>query len=119
MTDTHLVRQSVDAITVWNGNSDKVEFGAYDPERYRVGFDGVTRIEACEKPGEYCMLPYFRVWKDETCFAEFGQHKIVGVYFSPAAIEAAIPATRDEPAGGWPPDHTGEPSCVCDECIPF
>lgn len=48
---------------------------------YRVGHSGVTRIEACAKPGVYCDIPYVRVWKGEVCEAEFCQHNIVGVYF--------------------------------------
>lgn len=49
---------------------------------YRVGKDGVTRIEACIKPGVYSNIPYVRVWKGDVCEAEFCQHNIVGVYFS-------------------------------------
>ncbi|PXW75940.1 hypothetical protein C7451_106104 [Blastomonas natatoria] len=48
---------------------------------YRVGRNGVTRIEACAKPGVYCDIPYVRVWKGEVCEAEFCQHNIAGVYF--------------------------------------
>lgn len=52
---------------------------------YRVGNDGVTRIEACIKPGVYSNIPYVRVWKGEACEAEFCQHNIVGVYFDTGA----------------------------------
>lgn len=48
---------------------------------YVVGRNGVTRIEACIKPGVYSNIPYVRVWKGEVCEAEFCQHNIVGVYF--------------------------------------
>jgi hypothetical protein len=54
---------------------------------YVVGRNGVTRIEACIKPGMYSNIPYVRVWKGEVCEAEFCQHNIVGVYFAP--VEAA------------------------------
>jgi hypothetical protein len=48
---------------------------------YTVGNGGVTRIEACIKPGMYSSIPYVRVWKGDVCEAEFCQHSIVGVYF--------------------------------------
>lgn len=51
---------------------------------YTVGRNGVTRIEACIKPGMYSNIPYVRVWKGDVCEAEFCQHNIVGVYFAPA-----------------------------------
>jgi hypothetical protein len=116
--DTHPIQQVIESITVWFGNSDKVEVGAYDPEAYRVGYGGVTRIEACEKPGEYCMLPYVRVWRDEVCVAEFAQHKIVGIYFAPDPVPEPEPEPYTPPEG-WPADHTGKPGCLCTECIPF
>jgi hypothetical protein len=50
---------------------------------YRVGKDGVTRIEARQKSGLHANLPYVRVWKGDVCEAEFCQHNIVGVYFAP------------------------------------
>jgi hypothetical protein len=56
---------------------------------YRVGVLGVTRIEACTKSGLHAHIPYVRVWKGDVCEAEFCQHNIVGVYFTPAATEAA------------------------------
>ena len=49
--------------------------------QYEVGSYGVTRIEACTKPGMYADIPYIRVWKGENAVAEFCQHNIVGVYF--------------------------------------
>lgn len=49
---------------------------------YKVGKNGVTRIEACVKPGMYSNIPYLRVWKGEVCEGEFCQHNIVGVYFA-------------------------------------
>ena len=50
---------------------------------FAVGSDGVTRIEACTKSGLHADIPYVRVWKGDVCEAEFCQHNIVGVYFSP------------------------------------
>lgn len=77
----HPIAQAIDYIVVWNGTEAMVEVGAYSPESYRVGYDGVTRIEACTKSGMYANIPYLRVWKGDDCFAEFCQHQIVGVYF--------------------------------------
>ncbi|WP_303713332.1 hypothetical protein [Brevundimonas naejangsanensis] len=50
-----------------------------------MGQNGVTRIEACIKPGVYSNIPYVRVWKGDVCEAEFCQHNIVGVYFDTGA----------------------------------
>lgn len=122
MEKPQTIEQAIESITVWNGNSNMVDVGAYEPEAYRVGFDNVTRIEAIEKPGEYCMLPYVRVWTGDVCLAEFSQHKIVGVYFSPtsAAAEPIDDVVEPyTPPGGWPADHVDGPGCTCDECIPF
>ena len=56
---------------------------------YWVGRAGVTRIEACTKPGMHADIPYVRVWGEslpsfggECVVAEFCQHQIVGVYFA-------------------------------------
>jgi hypothetical protein len=56
---------------------------------FRVGRDGVTRIEACQKSGMHANIPYIRVWKGEVCEAEFCQHSLEGVYFGPADEVAA------------------------------
>lgn len=53
-------------------------------EYYRVGRNGVTRIEKVAKNGEFCHLPYVRIWVGDQPFAEFGQHKVIGVYYLPA-----------------------------------
>src|SRR3546814_20660497 len=113
MAETHPIKQVIDSITVWMGTEGLVEVGAYEPEMYRVGYGGVTRIEACEKPGEYCMLPYVRVWRGDECAAEFIQHKLIGVYFAadpPPVPEAPASAA---PEGGWPADHHGQRGCLC------
>lgn len=49
-----------------------------------VGRSGVTRIEACIKPGMYSNIPYVRVWKGDTCAAEFCQHSVIGIWFAEA-----------------------------------
>lgn len=49
---------------------------------YIVGIDGVTRIEACMKNGEYAHIPYLRVWAGERCLGEFCQHHVAGVFFA-------------------------------------
>lgn len=50
-------------------------------EEHRVGRGGVTRIEACTKPGMMADIPYVRVWAGTKAIAEFCQHNIVGVFF--------------------------------------
>ena len=53
-----------------------------NPIDYIVG-QNCSRIEACEKPGEYCNIPYIRVWAGDECLAEFCQHKAAFVLFAP------------------------------------
>ena len=48
---------------------------------WRVGRDGVTRIEAFTKSGMYADIPYLRVWRGQLAVAEYCQHNIVGVGF--------------------------------------
>jgi hypothetical protein len=81
LSNEHPIDRPIRSICVWNGNSNLVECGAYEPESYGIGFDGVTRIEACTKSGLHADIPYVRVWKGDVPFAEFCQHNIVGVYF--------------------------------------
>lgn len=57
---------------------------------YRVGKDGVTRIEACQKSGLHANIPYVRVWAGDNCLAEFCQHNIVGVYFADPAKQSEV-----------------------------
>lgn len=78
----HPVIQQIDYIVVDHGTEGLVEVGSRFPEVYRVGWDGVTRIEACTKSGLHADIPYVRVWKGDVAFAEFCQHHIVGVYFT-------------------------------------
>lgn len=72
--DEHPVQQPIDSISVDEASE----------EYFRVGRNGVTRIEACTKSGMHANIPYVRVWADEICLAEFCQHNIVGVYFAKA-----------------------------------
>jgi len=76
MSAEHPVEQPIRGIDLPNGPSGLLR-------NYTVGRYGVTRIEACTKPGVHCDIPYVRVWHGETCAAEFCQHHIVGVYFDP------------------------------------
>ncbi len=56
-----------------------------NPHDYIVGENGVTKIEGCEKNGEYCMIPYIRVWAGDHCMVEFSQHKANFIRFAKAA----------------------------------
>ncbi len=49
---------------------------------YCVGMDGVTRIEACGKNGEYATIPYLRIWSGDICLAEYCQHQVAAVTFA-------------------------------------
>lgn len=71
----HPINLPIERIIIWHGNV------THDIEAYRVGFDGVTRIEACTKSGMHADIAYVRVWAGEIAIAEFCQHNIVGVYF--------------------------------------
>jgi hypothetical protein len=77
---------------------------------YEINLDGVTHIEQVNRPGLHCDIPYLRVWKDDVCLAELSQHGVIHVRF----VDPTPPAPLV-----MPPDHTGEPSCTCFECIPF
>ena len=54
-----------------------------ESEYYAVGQSGVTKIERTFKSGEMSHIPYVRVWKGAAPYAEFCQHRILGVYFQP------------------------------------
>lgn len=86
----HPVDQDIDYIVVSHG-VESVEGVASMPvtEGHRVGFDGVTRIEACTKSGLHADMPYVRVWRGNHAVAEFCQHNIIGVYFKQSETEAA------------------------------
>ena len=72
MSETHPIKQRIRSIAFHIGNTD-AEIGRY----------GVTPIEACEKPGEYSMIPYIRVWRGDSCDMEIPQHKLSYVQFFP------------------------------------
>jgi hypothetical protein len=48
---------------------------------WTVGNDGITCIEAIVKNGEYCSIPYVRVWRGEHPVAEYCQHALREVRF--------------------------------------
>lgn len=76
MSEEHPIEQEIQLIQVpcdQHGN----------PIEYLVGRGGVTRIEACTKPGEYCYIPYVRVWAGDKAIGEFCQHKLSGLWFVP------------------------------------
>jgi len=75
MMDEHPIEQPINSV-------DVLPEGQFT---YAVGRDGVTRIEACQKSGEYSHIPYLRVWAGDVCLAEFCQHKVFGVYFAKPA----------------------------------
>ena len=81
----HPVDQEIDYIVVEHGTEGLVEVGARYPESYRVGYEGVTRIEACTKSGMHANIPYVRVWRGDVAVGEWCQHNIVGVYFKEPA----------------------------------
>lgn len=86
----HPIDQPIHEIDVYIGDECR--------EYRAVGINGVTRIEACEKPGPYCAIPYLRVWKGDVCEAEFCQHNIIGVYYAPTPDPAEFAEVFD-------PDH--------------
>ncbi len=81
------VDQEIDAVFAIEG--DRVRHDEY----YRVGFNGVTRIEKTFKCGSMAAMPYVRIWKGDVAVAEFCQHQIIGVYYEepkePDSKEAA------------------------------
>jgi hypothetical protein len=70
--ESHPIKQPIQSIAFHIGNTDAA-----------VGRYGVTRIEACEKGGEHCMIPYVRVWKGDVCWMEIPQHKLSYGQFAP------------------------------------
>lgn len=50
---------------------------------FRVGTDGVTRIEMTAKPGMFADIPYVRVWAEGRAIGEFCQHQLRAVFFAP------------------------------------
>lgn len=60
--------------------------GAANDWCYRVGSDGITRIERTFKSGMHSNIPYVRIWKDAEPVAEFCQHHICGVEFATKSL---------------------------------
>lgn len=75
MSGEHPVEQPITAAMIYTRPDGDVWF--------QVGKDGVTRIEACTKPGMHSNIPYIRVWAGQRCLSEFCQHSILGIYFGP------------------------------------
>lgn len=73
-TDEHPVDQPISSFVYTDG------FGT--SRTVEVGYDGVTRIEACFKSGLHANIPYVRVWVGDECASEFCQHNIDGVFFA-------------------------------------
>jgi len=73
----HPVQQDIERVVLW---TTETLVGRL-LESYRVGYDGVTWIEACTKSGMHANIPYVRVWRGDVAVGEWCQHNIVGVYF--------------------------------------
>lgn len=71
----HPIAQEIERVVVWQTPDASVA------ESYQVGYDGVTKIEACIKSGMHSHIPYVRVWKSDVCVGEWCQHNILGLYF--------------------------------------
>lgn len=57
--------------------------GGDDFEYVTVGRNGVTRIEKTQKGGEYCLIPYLRVWCSDSSVMEICQHKVHSIVYAP------------------------------------
>ena len=49
---------------------------------FRVGTDGVTRIEKTKKSGMHADIAYVRVWAGDQVISEFCQHQLSAVFFA-------------------------------------
>lgn len=67
------------------GEIDCIELPGTPTGFYRVGRNGVTRIEAAVKSGMHSHIAYVRVWKGDNVHSEHCQHGLVGVYFKAPA----------------------------------
>lgn len=104
--EEHPIQQPIREIDIYGDPDGDVLF-------FRVGRNGITRIEACQKSGMHANLPYVRVWKGDVCEAEFCQHNIVGVYFAEPIAEPTASVTKD-----WICEH-GIDAFNCLEHRPF
>ena len=66
-----------------------------ESETYRLGHspagepvEAVTELRPIVKSGGYSDIPYVQVWCGKHLYAEFCQHRILGVYF---AVEGETP----------------------------
>ncbi len=117
MSQEHPVEQAIAHIVIRTIHERVGEIEASSIERLAVGYDGVTRIEACEKSGMYSPIPYVRVWAGDQCLAEFCQHNIVGVYFDDAPPIVPIVESPDIDPECVMPHPDGK---ACRECYsPF
>lgn len=80
MNSEHPVQQPIEHIIVCLEDHQL----SIDGIRYRVGENGVTRIEATIKSGTESYIPYLRVWRGDEAVAEFCQHRVFGVFFAPS-----------------------------------
>ncbi len=71
--EQHPIKQDINCIVTGDNEENSAS--------YQVGLNGVTRIEATQKCGEYADIPYVRVWKGDIAVAEFCQHKLLALYF--------------------------------------
>lgn len=76
----HPIQQPIKAIVVrWHDYQHDAE-----GVMWRVGDNGITRIEATMKNGEYAHIPYLRVWRGDVAVAEYCQHAVMEVLFDMA-----------------------------------
>ena len=51
----------------------------YDTYSEQVGRDGVEKIEAYGEPGEYCMRPWFAIWRGGVIVRRVNANEIFAV----------------------------------------
>jgi hypothetical protein len=59
-----------------------------EPEYYRVGEEGVTKLEWGFFPGPHCNLPSVRVYRLGSLFSEHPFGSVLGVYFAQGPLAA-------------------------------
>lgn len=55
---------------------------------WEVGSNGITRIEEYQENGEYCHIPYIRIWRCDQKVAEMCKHKLDAIFFGNAEGDA-------------------------------
>lgn len=58
-----------------------IEIGGDEIGYFSVG-SSCDKIEQIWREGEYCLIPYVRVWNNGQCIAEINWHKLNGVYYA-------------------------------------